>query len=60
MPPPPSGGIRNPITSKRAAAHLHLRPRGHWDLRQTSNNTCEERNVNIVLLIYYRVIVYVL
>jgi len=27
------GGIRNHNLSRRAAADLHLRPRGHWDLQ---------------------------
>jgi len=27
----PPGGIRTHDLSRRAAADLHLRPRGHWD-----------------------------
>jgi len=30
------GGIRTQNPSRRAAADLRLRPRGHWDLRKTS------------------------
>jgi hypothetical protein len=29
-----SGGIRTLDPSKRSAADLHLRPRGHWDRRE--------------------------
>jgi hypothetical protein len=32
----PSGGIRTPNPSKRAATNIHLRPRGHWNLLRES------------------------
>jgi hypothetical protein len=34
MPPPPPGGIRAHDPSKRSAAELYLRPRGHSDWLQ--------------------------
>jgi hypothetical protein len=37
-----TGGIRTHHLSRRAAEHLHLRPRGHWDRHIHANRTLQK------------------
>jgi hypothetical protein len=46
----PPSGIRTHYLSRRAAADLRLRPRGHWDRHSDGITTCISVNFNIIFI----------